>query len=113
MRGTVLLVASNAALAALPTSAHAATPIDLGLGSGAHVAVDGSGAGHVTYSENQSGQDVTHYCLLPVTAVACAGPPRTFTYPQGANFGASSGVWPILPGDPRVLIVDSRCCQNY
>src|SRR3954452_10560803 len=113
MRRTVLLVASIAALAGLPASGHAATPIDLGLGAGAHVAVDGSGAGHVTYSENQSGQDVTHYCLLPVAAKACAGPPRTFTYPQGPEFGGSSGVWPLLPGDPRVLVVDSRCCQNY
>src|SRR3954464_8368498 len=110
MRRTVLLVASIAALAALPASAHAATPIDLALGAGAHVAVDGAGAGHVTYAENQSGQAVTHYCLLPAEATACAAGSRTFIYPQGANFGSSSGVWPLLPGDRRVLIVDARCC---
>jgi hypothetical protein len=101
------------ATAALPASAQAATPIDLGPGAGAHVAVDGAGAGHVTYAENQSGQDVTHYCLLPAQATACAAGSRTFTYPQGPNFGSSSGVWPLLPGDPRVLIVDARCCQDY
>jgi hypothetical protein len=77
------------------------------------VAVDGSGAAHVTFSEHVGGQDVTHYCLLPNGAAACADPPRTFTYPQGANFGSDSGVWPLLPGDGRVLVFDARCCQSY
>jgi len=111
MGGRALLACLAMALAS-PAAAHAA-PIDLGLGNHPHVAVDASGAAHVTYAQNQSGQDVTHYCRLPSAAAACADPPRTFTYPQGANYGASSGVWPLLPGDPRVLIVEARCCLNY
>ena len=112
MRGRALLAAVAVAAAASAASAQAA-PIDLGPGGGQHVAVDGAGAAHVAYAENQSGQDVTHYCRIPAAATACDQPPRTFTYPQGSSFGASSGVWPLLPGDPRVLILDARCCQNY
>lgn len=112
MRWTALTLVSLAAIAALPATARAA-PIDLGAGSGQHVAVDASGAGYVTYAENQGGQDVTHYCLLPGKATACGAASRTFTYPQGPDFGSSSGVWPLLPGDPRVLIVDARCCLKY
>src|SRR4051812_19026452 len=104
------LLAVLVTILAIPAAAQAQAPapIDLGPGSGQHVAVDASGAAHVTFVENQSGQDVTHYCRIPAAASACDQPPRNFTYPAGSSFGGSSGVWPLLPGDPRVLIVDAR-----
>ena len=110
MSGARLAVLIAVALAA-PASA-AAAPVDLGAGSDQRIAVDGSGAAHVAFSENVSGQDVTHYCKL-VTGTGSCGSSTNFTYPPGPNFGSSSGVWPLLPDDGRVLVVDARCCQNY
>ncbi|MEA2468812.1 MAG: hypothetical protein QOJ57_2938 [Thermoleophilaceae bacterium] len=112
-RSLSVLIFAVLAMSAAAAAQAAVAPIDLGPGRAQHVAVDGSGAAHVTYSENQSGQDVTHYCRIPFAAAACADPPRTFTYPAGPEFGGSSGVWPLLPGGSRVLVLDSRCCQNY
>jgi hypothetical protein len=103
----VLIVASLAA----PAAAQAA-PVDIGAGRDAHVAVDAAGAAHVAFSENVSGQDVSHVCVLPsASSTTCVA--ATFSYPLGANFGSSSGTWPLLPGDGRLLVLDSRCCQNY
>jgi hypothetical protein len=101
-------------LLAVPTAASAAPAIDLGPGHNAHVAVDAGGAAHVTWGETVSGQlaDVAHYCKVPQGASRCSAS-HSFTYASGANQGSDSGVWPLLPGDPRVLVVDARCCQQY
>ena len=109
MRGRLLLAVLVATTVAAPA---AAKPIDLGPGGGPHVATDAGGTGHVTFSENVGGQDVSHYCKLPPGATAC-GSPHSFSYPQGPELGGGSGVWPILPGDARVLVFDARCCTNY
>jgi cold shock CspA family protein len=109
-----ILAAAVLALLALPGAASAAGPSDLGPGRNAHVAVDGAGAAHVTWNEVVSGQlaDVAHYCKVLQGASQCSSP-HSFMYPGGANQGSDSGVWPLLPGDPRVLVVDARCCQQY
>jgi hypothetical protein len=109
MRGRALLAVLVATTIAAPATAK---PIDLGEGRAPHVAVDGGGAGHVTYSTTTAGQDESHYCKLQPGTTAC-GSPHSFAYPQGPELGGSSGVWPILPGDPRVLVFDARCCTNY
>jgi hypothetical protein len=106
----VVLAALTAAFAAV--SAAAATPLDLGPGARPHNAVDTGGFLHVTSSENVSGQDVTHYCKVPEGGTACANT-TTFSYPNGPNQGSDSGVWPVLPSDPRVLVIDARCCTDY
>jgi hypothetical protein len=109
---TLVLVALAATCAGAATAA--AAPLDLGPGRNPHLAVDSSGAAHVTWNEIVSGQlaDVAHYCQIAKGASACASP-HTFTYPSGANQGSDSGVWPLLPGDPRVLVIDARCCTQY
>jgi hypothetical protein len=113
MRGpAALLVAIAVALLTPVAAGAAATPIDVGPGSHPHVAVDGAGAAHITYTESVSGQDVSHYCKIAKGATACANV-ASRTYPTGPELGGSSGIWPLLPGDPRVLVVDARCCTNY
>jgi hypothetical protein len=114
MLGRGALAAIIVALASTAATASAANPIDLGAGSGGRPAVDAAGALHVTWRETVSGQiaDVAHYCKLPPGARACQFP-HQFTYPTGPNQGTDSGVWPLLPGDPRVLVVDGRCCTQY
>lgn len=108
------LLAALAVILAGAAAAQAAAPVDLGAGRRQHVAVDSAGAAHVAFEETVGSQDTTHYCQLPdAAATACAAPPRTFTYPQDANFGSSSGTYPILPGDGRILVFDSRCCLRY
>jgi hypothetical protein len=110
MRRIALTAVALAALtAATPATAE---PIDLGHGDSPHVAVDAGGRGHVTFSANTAGQDASHYCRLPPGATVCDHT-ATFSYPQGPELGGSSGVWPLLPGDPRVLVLDARCCTNY
>jgi hypothetical protein len=114
MLGRGALAAIVVALANTAATASAATPIDLGAGTGARPAVDAAGAAHVTWNETLSGQiaDVAHYCKLPPGTRACQFP-HQFTYPSGPNQGTDSGVWPVLPGGPRVLVVDGRCCTQY
>jgi hypothetical protein len=114
MARRVLLATIVAALACVTaaTPAAAGAPVDLGPGHDAHVAVDGSGAAHVTFTENVSGQDVTHYCSIETGGSACTNA-HTFTYPNGPSQGSDSGVWPLLPGGARVLVVDARCCTSY
>jgi hypothetical protein len=113
MRARAALYALLMALA-VPAVAVAATPVDLGPGTHPHVVVDAAGTGQLTWGETISGQlaDVAHFCQLAKGATACANP-HSFTYPSGANEGEDSGVWPLLPGDGRVLVLDSRCCQVY
>jgi hypothetical protein len=98
---------------AVPAAASAA-PIDLGLGAKAKLAVDATGTAHVTWGEQVSGQiaDVAHYCQIAKGAAACTNP-HAFTYPSGPNQGTESGVWPVLPGGSRVLVIDARCCSSY
>ncbi len=95
-------------------SASAASPIDLGPGANQHVAVDASGTAHITWGETLSGQlaDVAHYCQIAKGGAACSNS-HSFTYPSGANQGSDSGVWPLLPGGSRVLVLDARCCSQY
>src|SRR5438067_8157447 len=106
------LITLFVALFGLPSAAVATTPLDLGPGSHARIAIDGTGAGYVTYKEVVSGQDTTHYCRLPRGTAACA-PARSFTYPTGPSEGSDSGNWALLPGGNRVLLLDGRCCAQY
>ena len=109
MRRPALLAVALTVAAAAP--AHAAAPIDLGPGRIPHVAGDATGAGYVTWSESAS-NDVAHYCTLPSGATTCV---NTFSpqYPAGSSYGLDSGIWPLVPGDGRVLVIDARCCTNY
>jgi hypothetical protein len=111
MRRSGLLAVGLAAAAAATAPAHAAAPIDLGPGNHPHVAVDGTGIGHLTWNESGS-NDIAHYCTLPKLTSQCANA-RSFTYASGPSYGLDSGVWPLLPGDGRVLVIDGRCCLNY
>jgi hypothetical protein len=97
---------------AVPASAGAQAIVDAGPGGNPHVAVDPSGAAHITSAQNVSGQDVANYCKLAIGATACANP-HAFEYPNGPNQGGDSGVWPLLPPDGRVLVLDARCCAAY
>src|SRR4051812_35273482 len=110
--GCRALLAALATALVIPGAVYAAKPIDLGVGRAPHVAVDAGGRGHVTFSTTTAGQDESHYCRLPPGATVC-DKTATFSYPQGPQLGGSSGVWPLLPGDPRVLVLDARCCTNY
>src|SRR5205823_8461231 len=99
---------------AVSGEAGAAKPFDVGMGRNAEVAIDGAGTAHVTWLEEVTGQsaDIAHYCQLARGATSCRDA-HQFTYPSGSSQGLDSGVWPLLPGGGRVLVVDSRCCAAY
>lgn len=110
----VLIAAALAAFAVAGT-AQAATDVDLGRGNAPHVAVDRSGAAHITWNQTRSGDsDLAKYCLLPSGKTGCITT-SDFTYANDPNDGSDSGVWPLLPtgGADRILVLDARCCRNY
>src|SRR4051812_21320942 len=97
----------------LPAAASAQAPIDTGPGFNPRIAVDSSGVAHLTSVVRLPGQaDNTQYCRLAVGGTNCS-PTGIFSYANEPNEGLSSGAWPLVPGDGRVLVVDARCCRAY
>src|SRR5262245_45219154 len=111
-RGTVVaLVALALAVGAAP--ADAAKPFVLDGSEQARnpaIAVDAAGTAHIVWNEYRgaaAASDLVHYCQVPRGARTCA---RQVTLAAPA-FDVN-GPRVLLPGDGRVLVLTSRCCQS-
>lgn len=101
------------ALAACATPARAAKPFVLDSREQARnpaIAVDAAGTAHIVWNEYRGAGgpgDLVHYCQVPRNARKCA---RQVTLAAPVN--DVNGPRVLLPGDGRVLVLTSRCCQS-
>jgi hypothetical protein len=81
----------------------------LGPGQNPRVAIDAGGSGHFTWTQIQpAGGDIFHYCRVPRGGGSCVA--RTTRNNTEQNL---SGGYAFLPGGPRVLLLEARCCSPY
>ena len=71
MRGTVVAAVVVALAAGAP--AGAASPIVIGPGRDASVAIDDAGTAHIAYNDTAAADQRLHYCRLPAQATVCTG----------------------------------------
>jgi hypothetical protein len=80
----------------------------LGPGSNPRVAVDLAGNGHFTWVQGQAGGELFRYCRVPRGGSVCNASTSRNNGEQ--NLG---GGYAFLPGGPRVLLLESRCCAVW
>lgn len=97
-RTLIMLVASG--LLAATAQAKAATPITLGEGSLAGVALDGSGTAHVAWQG--AGAHPLQYCRVPTGASACDGGVKTLVA-SGSDYQPS-----VLVVGGRIVVLHNR-----
>lgn len=94
-------LALGAAVGAIPATATAATPINLGPASAVDVAVDALGAAHVVATDPDTGN--VRYCLIPRGVGGCT---RTASVPMPGT--GDRGVAHIQVDGARVLVTSVR-----